>query len=514
MNVKTLLAKSITLLYRESQIPQHDLEPSKKLVTECLKTFKVTGTASGFNEEDDKIEELKSIVSALVERSEAMPYIELIQQTKIACGDDTVLFESIQDSLGFEVSEEELKRLTMSYQYDLKRWKKEKDLIGTLNQMLYKYQFKKDEIDDPQLFIKSVLQDSIDKMNYTDDEIQGIVCEIDMGEVGEIEAELTKYKDEASGKRIIRTPWQALNRMTRGGFRLGQLTVIGGLAHNNKTGVSLSCFISACIYNRPEDLQTNPDKKPINVLLSFEDDMTIVLGNLYQLLKGNLENIKITDEDKKNLDITEAATYISNTLRRTGYEVKIIRANGSDWGYTEIQNKIMQLEAAGYEVHSLYIDYLNIANKNGCNTGPSGEDIRDLFRRLKNFTNARSISLVTPHQLSTEALEVKKQGKRDMVRQLASSSPYDGSKRLSQEPELEVLVDIVEDSGLSYQVFARGKHRGQNDTPKEDKYFILQFAEIGGLRWDIEGDDTSLTRFGAQRNAAGDEETAFYDFGL
>ena len=33
---------------------------------------------------------------------------------------------------------------------------------------------------------------------------------------------------------LIRMPWQAMNRMTRGGLRLGQLTIVGGLAHNNK----------------------------------------------------------------------------------------------------------------------------------------------------------------------------------------------------------------------------------------------------------------------------------------
>ena len=513
MNVKTLMAKAITLLYRETQIENHDSSSSKRLINEIFKTLKVNTSQSGLNDEVSVTDDLKDIVVSLSERTTPVSYTELIQQVKIACADDTVLFESIQDSIGYETTQDELKKMTMSYQYEFKRWNQERQAVAAVDQMLYNIKFKREDLEDPQKFLRNKLQMAMDSLNYTEDEIPGIVSEIDLENIDELSEEMQKFKDEASGKRIVKMPWQALNRMTRGGFRLGQLTTIGGLAHNNKSGVTLSCFCAANIFNNPEDLMEDPKKKPMNILLSFEDDMTIVLGNLYQLLKGNLEGIKITDEDKKNLNVTEASRYISEQLRSTGYTVKIIRANGSEWGYTEIQNKIMQYEAQGYEIHSLYIDYLNIANKVGCNTGPAGEEIRDLFRRLKNFTNARAISLVTPHQLSTEALELKKQGKRDMVRQMSSMSPYDGSKRLSQEPELEIFIDIVEDSGTSYQVFARGKHRGQNDTPKDHKFFILPFTDVAGLTWDINKEDTSLSRFGATRNAQGMEETAFFDFG-
>ena len=94
---------------------------------------------------------------------------------------------------------------------------------------------------------------------------------------------------------------------------------------------------------------------------------------------------------------------------------------------------------------------------------------------------------------------------------ISDGSFYEGCKGLSREPELEIFIDLVKDNGKTYQTVARGKHRGQNDTPEEDKFFILPFAKVGGLRWDVNGTDTSLSRFGASRNTEGEEELAFYD---
>ena len=70
-------------------------------------------------------------------------------------------------------------------------------------------------------------------------------------------------KEESDGSRIIKTPWQALNRMTRGGLRLGHLTTVAGLAHNNKSGFCRDLFIGACVFNEPAKLMKDFSKKPI-----------------------------------------------------------------------------------------------------------------------------------------------------------------------------------------------------------------------------------------------------------
>ena len=78
------------------------------------------------------------------------------------------------------------------------------------------------------------LTDAIDLVNYAGEEIPGVVIELDLNNIEQVAEQYELIKKESDGSRTIRMPWQAMNRMTRGGLRLGQLTIVGGLAHNNK----------------------------------------------------------------------------------------------------------------------------------------------------------------------------------------------------------------------------------------------------------------------------------------
>ena len=509
MDVKALLAKCISLLFREGQSGENDL--SKQLVLDVITTLKIN--SNDISGTDSTVNELKNVVLNMVSKEHTTPYNDLIQHIRIACSSDVVLFESIQDNISFQLDEDELKRTILSYRFELNKYLKEKKATMLLDKMTFDLKFNRDKIGDLNQYMSSNLNGIIDLVNYSGEEIPGIICEVDLSDIDAVAEQFELIRKENDGSRTIKMPWQAMNRMTRGGLRLGQLTTVGGLAHNNKTGVSLSMFISGCIFNNPKNLQTDQKKKPLMLLISFEDDMLIVLFNLYILLKENLENVKITDEDKQRLSSREAAEYVYKKLSDTGYDIRIIRADSSTWSYAEIQSCILQFESQGYEIHLTLIDYLNLANKNGLSHSRADADIQELFRRTKNFFAAKNIALLTPVQLSPDAMELKRQGNKMLSMQISDGSYYEGCRGLSREPELELFVDIVKDNGRKYQTFARGKHRGQNDTPEEHKFFILEFQKIGGLRWDVNGTDTSLSKFGSVRNAEGEEEGAFWDIG-
>lgn len=509
MDVKALLAKCISLLFREGQSGENDL--SKQLVLDVITTLKIN--SNDISGTDSTVNELKNVVLNMVSKEHPTPYNDLIQHIRIACSSDVVLFESIQDNISFQLDEDELKRTILSYRFELNKYLKEKKATMLLDKMTFDLKFNRDKIGDLNQYMSSNLNGIIDLVNYSGEEIPGIICEVDLSDIDAVAEQFELIRKENDGSRTIKMPWQAMNRMTRGGLRLGQLTTVGGLAHNNKTGVSLSMFISGCIFNNPKNLQTDQKKKPLMLLISFEDDMLIVLFNLYILLKENLENVKITDEDKQRLSSREAAEYVYKKLSDTGYDIRIIRADSSTWSYAEIQSCVLQFESQGYEIHLTLIDYLNLANKNGLSHSRADADIQELFRRTKNFFAAKNIALLTPVQLSPDAMELKRQGNKMLAMQISDGSYYEGCRGLSREPELELFVDIVKDNGRKYQTFARGKHRGQNDTPEEHKFFILEFQKIGGLRWDVNGTDTSLSKFGSVRNAEGEEEGAFWDIG-
>lgn len=509
MDVKALLAKCISLLFREGQSGENDL--SKQLVLDVITTLKIN--SNDISGTDSTVNELKNVVLNMISKEHPTPYNDLIQHIRIACSSDVVLFESIQDNISFQLDEDELKRTILSYRFELNKYLKEKKATMLLDKMTFDLKFNRDKIGDLNQYMSSNLNGIIDLVNYSGEEIPGIICEVDLSDIDAVAEQFELIRKENDGSRTIKMPWQAMNRMTRGGLRLGQLTTVGGLAHNNKTGVSLSMFISGCIFNNPKNLQTDQKKKPLMLLISFEDDMLIVLFNLYILLKENLENVKITDEDKQRLSSREAAEYVYKKLSDTGYDIRIIRADSSTWSYAEIQSCILQFESQGYEIHLTLIDYLNLANKNGLSHSRADADIQELFRRTKNFFAAKNIALLTPVQLSPDAMELKRQGNKMLSMQISDGSYYEGCRGLSREPELELFVDIVKDNGRKYQTFARGKHRGQNDTPEEHKFFILEFQKIGGLRWDVNGTDTSLSKFGSVRNENGEEEGAFWDIG-
>lgn len=509
MDVKALLAKCISLLFREGQSGENDL--SKQLVLDVITTLKIN--SNDISGTDSTVNELKNVVLNMVSKEHPTPYNDLIQHIRIACSSDVVLFESIQDNISFQLDEDELKRTILSYRFELNKYLKEKKATMLLDKMTFDLKFNRDKIGDLNQYMSSNLNGIIDLVNYSGEEIPGIICEVDLSDIDAVAEQFELIRKENDGSRTIKMPWQAMNRMTRGGLRLGQLTTVGGLAYNNKTGVSLSMFISGCIFNNPKNLQTDQKKKPLMLLISFEDDVLIVLFNLYILLKENLENVKITDEDKQRLSSREAAEYVYKKLSDTGYNIRIIRADSSTWSYAEIQSCILQFESQGYEIHLTLIDYLNLANKNGLSHSRADADIQELFRRTKNFFAAKNIALLTPVQLSPDAMELKRQGNKMLAMQISDGSYYEGCRGLSREPELEIFVDIVKDNGRKYQTFARGKHRGQNDTPEEHKFFILEFQKIGGLRWDVNGTDTSLSKFGSVRNAEGEEEGAFWDIG-
>lgn len=511
MDTKTLFAKSISLLYRESQI--EDNNNSKDLVSEVIGTLKING--NDISGTDNHLNEIKDIIVDMTEREVGQPYNELMQHLKLACGQNhEYLYDSIRDNIMFEMPPEELKKTILSLRYDLNKYLKNKKAMDLLDRITYEVKFKKDSIPDLDSYLNTNLNKVTEMVNYAGEEIPGIVIELDLSDEEAVAEQFALIQAEADGSRVLKTPWQAMNRMTRGGIRLGQLTTVGGLAHNNKTGVCLSIFAAACMFNNPDNLLVDRTKKPLNLLISFEDDAQIVLSNLYSLLKGNIDNIEVSDEDKAKLDKREAASYVRRHLESTGYNIKILRINPSDWSYLEIQNQILLLESQGYEIHMCLIDYLRLANMNGLSNVRLDSDIQELFRRTKNFMCAgRNIALVTPAQLATELYELKKQGNKMLVQTAADGSVYADCRGLSREPELEIFVDIVKDNGVKYQAFARGKHRGQNNTPEEHKFFLLPFAKVGGLRWDINGTDTSLSRFGATRDDSGNEEFAFYDIG-
>jgi hypothetical protein len=166
----------------------------------------------------------------------------------------------------------------------------------------------------------------------------------------------------------------------------------------------------------------------------------------------------------------------------------------------------MKLEASGYEIHLIFIDYLNMMSKLGCQQGPAGTDIRDLFRRARNFLSKRGIACITPHQLSTEAKMLLRLGAENFVQEIANKGYYDSCRTIDQEVDFEIYQHIVKVGDESYLTLQRGKHRTPFITPEKDLYTILKFEQIGGILDDINSRDLSRRYVGGTAVADGGDK--------
>lgn len=120
--------------------------------------------------------------------------------------------------------------------------------------------------------------------------------------------------------------------------------------------------------------------------------------------------------------------------------------------------------------------------------------------------NKRKILFITPHQLSTEAKMLKRQGVENFVQEIANKGYYDSCKTIDQEVDLEVYIDIVKINGRSYLTIQRGKHRKVGITPEADLFTVYRFEDVASIPDDIDGRDMSRKHAGGGVVGAADEK--------
>jgi hypothetical protein len=125
---------------------------------------------------------------------------------------------------------------------------------------------------------------------------------------------------------------------------------------------------------------------------------------------------------------------------------------------------------------------------------------------MRNFCNPRKITLITPHQISTDAKRMMRLGSNDFVKQLPGKGYYAGCASLDNELDLEMHMHIEKLNGRSYLTCIRGKHRLNTMLALEDLYCVLPFDPIGGIRDDVHLDtEITLRRVGGGPIGSNDE---------
>ena len=501
MNSKTLLVNSITLLFRESQIAGVD-ERSTTLVREVLQNISLPNLSMGFNHDRDLLEGLKSTALYMCEVPVGHTYEvnEILQRLKMNTLDDEDTYKALAMGIEPELSIESLKRTTLNIKRSLNTYFKEQKLGEILTKSFSAWKFGRNKIANTRKFVSELTTQLEPYMVDLVTKDPAVITDVDMGNLGEVTKVFNEVRKTSTGVGILKTGWQGLNRMFNGGFRRGELVVIGALQAKFKTGFTLTLFKQIALYNIP--VMIDATKKPLLLRISFEDSATLNFQFLYQSLKENETGMKA---DLAGVSDEEMARYVQEKLGVAGYHIRIMHVNPSLWTYKDICNKVIELEADGYEVHMCMVDYLIKVPTTGCDQGPMGSDVFNMYERIGNFFRARGITFITPHQLSTDAKMMIREGRGDFVKELPGRGFYMKSKQIDQVVDLETFIHIEILNGASYLTIQKGRHRGVQ-TPIKNQYMVLPFNTDSGILDDLNGADSTCLEVGGGPVGSGNEK--------
>lgn len=515
MEDKILLVQGITLGYFESLIKDNK-DKSTDLFQKILEQVKVPEVIFGMINDSLSISALKNLLSSIADGSIPEPIDKtiLLQNLRIAAGEDDRLYESFALAIDSDVDELKVKKLIVEYRKRINSHFKEKRIEELMTKIPSQFKFERGKITDINKFIINYIEE-LEKVatGSQGEEDQAILSSVDFSNPEEIGDLYQKNKDGDASEYVYRTGFKAVNRMLQGGIRPGNFVIINALQHKNKTGFTLSLFRHIAVYNKPRT--KDPNKKPTLVWISFEDKTEKNLRALYidQKYSDTRQRV-VLDPTMTKEDFVKG---FLPQMTATGFHIRMYRINPTDWSFHALFNLLMTLESQGHVIEGLFMDYLGMLPTTGCNkTGPTGTDMRDLFRRVRNFCEARGAFAVTPHQLSSDAKALIRADipESEFVKMIAEKGYTSGSKQLDQEVDIELYIHLFQYKGNTLFTIQRGKHR--IETILEDdswKYAIYKFPYLMPLPPDVDTDEdysfSRLSHMNGKDNAV--QENDFFE---
>jgi len=311
----------------------------------------------------------------------------------------------------------------------------------------------------------------------------------------------SKKLDSALGGKVRKRKLMcnmALAYMNKSGF-LRSLTA--GIAVNNYPEISIEDKENGMYYHENNDgtmilmdssgKPTTHSRQPLLLKLTLEDEVEDDIKFAYQYFKMLYEREEI--EDVTKVDKQEVVDYIMKCYSKNGWAFKVLRLDPQISTYKTITQKCDQLNSEGYRVDLLTIDYLTLVPTKGCRQGVIGEDIMDLFRKIRAYISINNIACITPHQLRTRAKDLlSEEGvtDRNFAREIAGAGHASGSRSIDRELDVLINQHIVHHSdGRAYQNVFIEKVRG-HIIPTSNQNLYIQFPKNAPL---IINDDTVRT---------------------
>ena len=497
MNDLLLLVKSITLMYRESLLNMEE-DSTKDLVRKVIEAIKTPEVSIGITKDLEIINALKATATEMVNHDKSHKYQKdiLLQQLQVNCGADESTYESLQSGIEPEMTEDENKLTVINIRTAIATHFKHGKIEEVLSKRFSEFKFKRSSIKNINKWINTMIAELEPFQVVVQERDSAIIDEVDISDKESINRVYASIKEENEGGGGFITGFQGINKMIGGKFRLGEQWGLYGLQHNYKTGFSLTIFKQICMYNTPT--LKDPKKKPLLLRISFEDSLVLNFQYLYKNMWENETGKVLSKKDLAEMDIGVMTEYVTNKLSATGFHVKLLFVNPSDWTYKDICNLVLKYEAEGYEVQMVMVDYLTKISKEGCTQGATGQDVRNLFERIKAFMASKGILFITPHQLSTEAKGLMRDGYNDFVKRLPGGGYTADSKQIDQviDGELFFHIERLKGKNEAYFTVQGGKLRRIEQVDEDDKYRVYKFVRKGVILDDLNKPDSSMLKVG------------------
>lgn len=497
MNDLLLLVKSITLMYRESLLNMEE-DSTKDLVRKVIEAIKTPEVSIGITKDLEIINALKATATEMVNHDKSHKYQKdiLLQQLQVNCGADESTYESLQSGIEPEMTEDENKLTVINIRTAIATHFKHGKIEEVLSKRFSEFKFKRSSIKNINKWINTMIAELEPFQVVGQERDSAIIDEVDISDKESINRVYASIKEENEGGGGFITGFQGINKMIGGKFRLGEQWGLYGLQHNYKTGFSLTIFKQICMYNTP--VLKDPKKKPLLLRISFEDSLVLNFQYLYKNMWENETGKVLSKKDLAEMDIGVMTEYVTNKLSATGFHVKLLFVNPSDWTYKDICNLVLKYEAEGYEVQMVMVDYLTKISKEGCTQGATGQDVRNLFERIKAFMASKGILFITPHQLSTEAKGLMRDGYNDFVKRLPGGGYTADSKQIDQviDGELFFHIERLKGKNEAYFTVQGGKLRRIEQVDEDDKYRVYKFVRKGVILDDLNKPDSSMLKVG------------------
>lgn len=258
MDVKSLLAKSITLLYRESQLADKS-DNSSDLIRTVLENIKVSDISIGLSFEKDTIIAIKSIVLEMCNNTIDHEYDknDLLQTLQISTREDEKYFEILKQNIENDMSESQLKRLIVNIRKTINTHFKEEKASSVLSSASQKFKFERSKIKNVNEFLTEIIAQLESLQVETAVNDPAIMGDVDIGNDKNLRDAFETVLSINKGSKVYKTGIQDLNEMLQGGFRPGEQVTINAIQHNYKTGMKLTLLAQLAQFNNPHTIDPN-----------------------------------------------------------------------------------------------------------------------------------------------------------------------------------------------------------------------------------------------------------------